>query len=68
MSRVVEALRGDGIIRARGTRYARAERFERAVAEPETSAPLDASRAAPACVQLTQVPGIIGIDFTAGMP
>lgn len=65
---VVGALRSDDVIRARGIRYARAGRFEPPVAEPETSAPLDASRAAPACVQLMQDPGIIGIDFTAGMP
>lgn len=43
--------RDDGVVRATGIRYARAERHEAPVAEPSASGPVDATVWAPACPQ-----------------
>lgn len=55
------------VLRARGIRYARAERFAAPVAEPESSAPIDALTPAPACVQPIDPLGILRVDGLAGL-
>lgn len=65
---VVEALVDGPVVRARGIRYARAERFCPPVAEPPSSEPIDATEPSPACVQVVDEPGILRVQGTAGMP
>ncbi|HIT76228.1 MAG TPA: carboxylesterase/lipase family protein [Candidatus Avipropionibacterium avicola] len=64
---IIEALVDGEVVRARGIRYARAERFHPPVPEPPSTEPIEATHPSPACVQVVDEPGILRVDGLAGL-
>lgn len=63
----VLALADGDVVRARGIRYATAERFAPPVAEAESTAEIEALAPAPACIQPIDPLGILRVDALAGL-